>query len=350
MIAKLWLRLSGLLFLAGCASAETEIQVLCQRDGIGNYVIKWEMNPEAEGLMQLYVSDNPDMSQSTPAGSTAIRNGVTTYITDDNISRKYFRLLFDGAHERIAASRSLLMDSVQNFRDMGGYFSDRSRSTRWGKAYRSGAIRRLSERDRLRMNKLGIKTIIDLRTEDEVKASPAVYSGARVVHIPVAVDMEDIIGRIREGKVRKGDGSLFMQDVYLRFLSPDNAGAFARALQLFVDEDNYPILFHCSLGKDRTGFLAALLLAALDVPEEIILRDYMATNDFVDLKRYASRVQNMDTDAQEALTVLLSANETFLDLAFRKIKKEYGSVARYLEEEMQLTDKQKEKLKDILLF
>jgi protein-tyrosine phosphatase len=350
MIAKLCLRLSGLLFLAGCASPEPEIQLLCQRDGIGNYVIKWEMNPEADGLVELYVSDNPDMSQSLPAGSTPIHDGVTTYITGDNISRKYFRLLFDGAHERIVASRSLMMDSVQNFRDMGGYFSDRGRSTRWGKAYRSGEIGRLSERDRLRMNKLGIKTIIDLRTEDEVKASPVVYSGARVVHIPVAVDMEDIVKRIMEGRVRKGDGSLFMQDMYLRFIAPDKAQAFAQALQLFADENNYPVLFHCSLGKDRSGFLAALLLAALDVPEETIFNDYVATNDFIDLKRYAAQVQSMDTDAQEAMTVILSANETFLELALRKIKKEYGSVTQYLGEELQLTDKQREKLKDILLF
>lgn len=349
MIAKTWLRLSGIFFLTGCTPPEAEIQLLCQRDGIGNYVIKWEMNPEADGLVQLYVSEEPDMSPSSPAGCTAIHNGVMTYITDDNISRKYFRLLFDGAYERIVASRSLQMDSVQNFRDMGGYLSDR-KSTRWGKVYRSGEICRLSERDLLRLDNLKIKTIIDMRTTDEASLSPVIYSGARIVHIPVSVDTDDITRRIMEGRVRKGDGSLFMQDMYLQFIAPDKAQAFAQALQLFLDENNYPVLFHCSLGKDRTGFLASLLLSALDVPEETIFNDYVATNDFINLKRYASLVQGMDTDAQEAMTVILSANETFLDLVFRKIKKEYGSLAQYLRQEMQLTDKQKEKLKDILLF
>jgi protein-tyrosine phosphatase len=350
MSAKIWAKLSGILLLGGCASPEPEIQALCQRDGIGNYIIKWEMNPETEGLVKLYASDNPGMTPSTVAGYASIHDGVMTYITNDNISRKYFLLSFDEAYGRILSSRSLMMDSVQNFRDLGGYPSERTRSTRWGKVYRSGDISHLSERDILRLNRLNIKTVIDLRTAHEASLSPGAYSGARVVHIPVSVDMENIAGRIMEGRVRKGDGFLFMQDAYLRFLAPDNARAFAEALQIFLDEDNYPILFHCSQGKDRTGFLASLLLSALEVPEETIFDDYVATNDFIDLKRYASLVESMDSDAQEALTVILSANETFLDLVFRKIKKEYGSVAQYLAEEMQLTDKQREKLKDILLF
>ncbi|MDR2388515.1 MAG: tyrosine-protein phosphatase [Tannerellaceae bacterium] len=350
MRAKIWFGLGSVLFLAGCASHQPEIQVLCQRDGIGNYVIKWEMSPEAEGLMRLYVSDNPAMVQSLVVGYAPIRDGVMTYVTNDNISRKYFRLSFNETYERIVAARSLQMDSIQNFRDMGGYLSDRGLSTRWGKVYRSGDIHRLSERDTLRMNALGIKTIIDLRTEQEVSVSPPGYAGAQTVHIPISMNTSEIMSRIREGRVRKGDGSLFMQDLYLQFIAPDNARAFARALQLFLDEANYPILFHCSMGKDRTGFLAFLLLSALDVPEETILSDYVATNNFTDLSRYASLVQGLDTDAQEAMTMILSAHEAFLDPVFRRIKKEYASIGQYLSEEMQFTDKQKRKLKDILLF
>ncbi|MDR2809123.1 MAG: tyrosine-protein phosphatase [Tannerellaceae bacterium] len=350
MSAKIWLKLGSIFFLAGCISPEPDIQVLCQRDGIGNYVLKWEMSPETGGLMRLYVSDHSDMSQSMPAGYASVRDGVMTYVTNDNISRKYFRLSFDDTYERIVAARSLQMDSIRNFRDMGGYHSERAQSVRWGKVYRSGDIGRLSERDTLRLDKLRIKTIIDLRTEHEAAGLPDRYSGARVVHLPISVDMEDIMERIMGGQVRKGDGSLFMQDVYLQFMEPDNARAFAQALQLFLDEENYPILFHCSMGKDRTGFLASLLLSALDIPEETIFSDYVATNNYVDLTRYASLVQGLDTDAQEAMTIILSAHETFLDTVLRKIKKEYGSVNQYLSEEMQLTEKQRRKLKDILLF
>ncbi|MDR1919568.1 MAG: tyrosine-protein phosphatase [Tannerellaceae bacterium] len=326
-----------------------EIYTICQRDNIGNYIIKWETKPEMNGLIRLYVSDNPDMYQSAPVGYANIRDGVMTYITNDNISRKYFRLSFDNAYEQTLASRLVLMDSIENLRDMGGYLSSRGKATRWGKVFRSGDISRMSEWDTLRFNKLKIKTIIDLRTEREALASPLRYPGASIVHIPIYPDRDEIIGRIMEGRVRKGDASLFMQDLYLQYVK-DDAQAFAQAFELFLEEDNYPILFNCSQGKDRSGILAALLLAALDVPQDLIFSDYMATNDFIDLRRYADLVRGMDTDAQEAMTVILSANETFLDLAFRWMKKEYGSVGQYLTEGLQLTDKQKEKLKDILLF
>jgi protein-tyrosine phosphatase len=349
MVTKIWIISAGVFSLTGCASQMPEIYSLCQRDGIGNYVIKWETNPEIEGEMKLYVSDSPDMQGALSAGYADIRNGVITYITSDNISRKYFRLSFDNVYEQTVSSRIIPMDSVQNLRDMGGYLSSRGKFTRWGMVYRSGEIGRMSEWDTLRLNRLKIKTILDLRSLSEVMASPVSYTKAQVVHIPIESDVNDIVHRIREGKVRKGDGSLFMQDLYLQYIEA-NCREFAQALRFFLNEDNYPILFNCSLGKDRVGFLAALLLAALDVPEETILRDYVATNDYVDLKRYANLVQGLDTDAQEALTVILSANETFLNLVFRKIKKEYGSVNQYLSEEMKLTEKQKEKLKDILLF
>jgi protein-tyrosine phosphatase len=349
MVMKIWIISAGALSLMGCASQMPEIYSLCQRDGIGNYVIKWETNPEIDGEMKLYVSDSPDMQGASSAGYADIRNGVMTYITNDNISRKYFRLSFDDVYEQTVSSRLVLMDSVQNLRDMGGYLSSRGKFTRWGMIYRSGEIGRMSEWDTLRLNRLNIKTIIDLRSQSEAEASPVGYTKAQVVHIPIESDVSGIVNRIREGKMRKGDGSLFMQDLYLQYVTA-NSREFAQAFRFFLNENNYPILFNCSLGKDRTGYLAALLLAALDVPEETILRDYTATNDYLDLKRYAALVQGLDTDVQEALTVILSADETFLNLVFRKIKKEYGSMYQYLKEEMQLTDKQKEILKDILLF
>ncbi|MDR1356139.1 MAG: tyrosine-protein phosphatase [Tannerellaceae bacterium] len=349
MITKVCAISTVIFSLTGCASQTPEIYSLCQRDGIGNYIIKWETTPQMNGQMRLVVSDNPDMLQSLPAGYADIREGVMTYITNDNISRKYFSLSFDNTYEQIVASRLLTMDSVQNFRDMGGYISFRGRSTRWGKVFRSGAISRMSDRDMSRLDRLKIKTIIDLRSEQEVRDMPVNYPKAKVINLPVTSDTNDIFSRIMEGKVRKGDGSLFMQDLYLQYLTASRQ-AFAKALNLFLDEDNYPILFNCSMGKDRSGILAALLLAALDVPEETIFRDYMATNDYLDIRRYADLVKGMDTDIQEALTVILSADETFLDVVFRKIKKEYGSIPQYLDKEMQLTDKQREKLKDILLF
>jgi protein-tyrosine phosphatase len=342
----------GFVSLSACSLHTPEIQTLCLRDDIGNYIIKWETNPPLEGTMRLYVSDTPgNFDRSNPVSYINIGEGITRYVTDDNITRKYFLLSFNDKYAKMVASRFVPMDSVRNLRDLGGYASYRNKKEiRWGKVFRSGKIGALSVRDSVKLNKLEIKTIIDLRMEEERVASPAGYTKADIIHIPVSTGKwPGILARINEGRVRKGDGVVFMEDLYIQYVE-EGKEQFGRALAVFEDKDNYPIAISSSLGKDRVGFLAALLLAALDIPEEAILNDYLATNDFLDLNLFDARVQGLNSDAQQTLTVLLSANPAFLDLAFQKIKKEYGSVKEYLANELHFSERQQNKLKEILLF
>lgn len=344
--------LIGFVSLSACNMHTPEIQTLCLRDDIGNYIVKWETNPPLEGVVKLYVSDTPgQFGKSDPVGYADIREGITRYVTNDNITRKYFLLSFNDKYAEMVAARFVPMDSVLNFRDLGGYASYGGRKKiRWGKVFRSGKIGTLSPRDSIKLNKLEIKTIIDLRSEEEQAASPAGYTKAGLIHIPVSNGKWDgILARINEGRARKGDGVVFMQDLYIQYVEEEKE-QFARALAVFEEKDNYPIAISSSLGKDRAGFLTALLLAALDIPEESILNDYLATNDFLGLNRFNAKVRGLDPDAQQTLTVILGANPAFLDLAFRKIEKEYGSVKEYLTNELHFSERRQNKLKEILLF
>lgn len=348
----LFLLISTTLF-SGCTSMSApEIRSLCLRDDIGNYVVKWETDPHIDGTVKLYVSDNPEsFNTSTPAMSVNIDNGVATYITNDNISRKYFMLSFNDKFFQTVGSRSVAMDSVQNLRDIGGYFNKHNtKMTRWGQIFRSGELRALSNRDTCRINNLGIKTIIDLRDVNETTVAPEKYGKAKVISIPVPVrNMENIIARITEGTMRKGDAMLFMQDTYLHYIDLD-AEQFGKALKAFLDRDNYPILINCSMGKDRTGFLTAILLAAVGIPEETITRDYMISNDYINIPRLAYMARDLSSDSQESITVLLTANESLMDLVFRQIRKEYGSTDKYLTKALHLTEKERDELKDIVLY
>ncbi|MDR1202429.1 MAG: tyrosine-protein phosphatase [Tannerellaceae bacterium] len=352
MMIRFFFSLIGLVSLSACSSHTPEIQTICLRDDVGNYIIKWETNPPLKGTMKLYVSDTPGkFNKSNPVSYINIEEGITKYVTDDNITRKYFRLFFNDKYVKTVASRPVPMDSVLNFRDLGGYASYKNKKEiRWGKVFRSGKIDALSIRDSIKLNNLEIKTMIDLRSKEELTASPVGYTKANILHIPISNDkLSEIVARIDEGRVRKGDGIVFMQDLYIQYVNKDKE-QFAEALAVFEDKDNYPIVISSSLGKDRVGFLTALLLVALDIPEETILNDYLATNDFLDLNRFNARVQGLNSDAQETLTVILSANSTFLDLAFQRIRKEYGSVKEYLINELHFSEKQQNKLKEILLF
>lgn len=351
MLERILILFACVTLLGGCKSDTPEIRTLCLRDDIGNYIIKWETDPHMDGMLKMYVSDNPEtFDRSLPAGYANINDGVTTYITNDNITRKYFQLSFNDKCFQTVGSRAVTMDNVQNLRDIGGYFTPDKKMTHWGKVYRSGELSSVSEWDSIRLDNLHIKTIIDLRDTGEVTLKPSLYKHAKITCVPIPFqDLDLIKERLVEGRMRKGDGLLFMQDTYLRFITR-NSESFAKALRVFLNEENYPILVNCSLGKDRTGFLTAMLLTSLGIEEESVKKDYMASNEYIDISHLAYMARGFNTDAQETITVLVSVNETFLDLVFNKIKKEYGSIDKYLSKGLHLTDKDREKLKDILLY
>ncbi len=338
--------------LVGCSSNNPEIRTICLRDGIGNYIIKWETDPQIDGILKMYVSDNPEsFNKSLPAGYANINDGVFTYITNDNMSRKYFLLSFNDKYFKTVGARSVGMDSIQNVREIGGYGTAHNhKTTRWGQVYRSGQLSSLSEWDSIRLNNLHIKTVIDLRGNDEVAVNPLRYSNANVVRIPIPIkNMDNVVTRIQEDRMRKGDGTLFMQDTYLQYVT-DYSEQYAKALDVFLEKDNYPILISCSMGKDRTGYLTAMLLFALGVPEETIVKDYMASNENINIGHLAYMARDLSTNAQETITTLVTVNDGLIDLVLKRIRKDYGSVDKYLSKGLHLTDKKREALKDILLY
>ena len=139
--------------LSGCSSGRApEIRAICLRDDIGNYIIKWETDPHTYGVMKLYVSDTPNsFDMSRPCSYADINDGRVTYITNDNITRKYFLLSFNDKYYHTVGARSVQMDSVQNLRDIGGYFSEHGgRMTGWGKIFRSGELKALSRSGTIR--------------------------------------------------------------------------------------------------------------------------------------------------------------------------------------------------------
>lgn len=352
MIEKILTLFTSVIIFCGCSGKTPEISMVCLCDDIGNYIIKWETNPHMDGTLKMYVSDDPmNFNKSTPALYANLNHNVATFVTNDNITRKYFLASFNDKYYKIIGSRAIEMDSIQNFRDMGGYrTANQKHTTQWGKVFRSGQLSTIIPTDSLRLDKLGIKTIIDLRSREEATSFPICYSNANIVHIPVEVNRsERILERLKAGQIRKGDGVLFMQDMYLQFLTEDNK-EFSEAIHYFLDPDNYPVLFSCALGKDRAGFLGAMILAAIGVPEETILRDYTASNLYIDIPRLAYMAKGLNTDAQETFTTLLSTDESYMELLFQKIKKDYGSVDKYLTKCLNLTENEQDRLKELMLY
>jgi protein-tyrosine phosphatase len=321
------------------------------RDDIGNYVIKWEIFPQITGSVHMYVSDLPDyFEEETPVGIVGVDEGLTKYITVDNITRKYFLLTFDGKNKEIVGARKVDTDNVENFRDVGGYITKDGRTVKWGNLFRSGHLDAIHAIDMYRLENLGLKTIIDLRASQEKTKESNIFQTNNNQSISVKMgDAAHIKRQLQAGRIKTGDAFLYIQDEYLRFID-EKSEAYAQVLDQLLYTPNYPALIHCSLGIDRTGFCIALILSALGVPEETILKDYMMSNDHVNLNKAIPNARHYNTDIQEVITTLLTADEHYLGVALRKIKKEYGSVDEYLIKKLNFTTKKQERLKELMLY
>jgi protein-tyrosine phosphatase len=167
-------------------------------------------------------------------------------------------------------SRKLTFDGCFNFRDLGGYPTADGRLTRWRRLFRADGLSRLTDDDMAALAALGVVTVIDLRTDLEAATQgcfPPDLDGITYHHLPLTDTLPG------EEETPDWDRAAFVSDRYLSMLSEGRA-TVAAALRLLADPARHPAVFHCSVGKDRTGVLAALVLGFLRVPDEIIVEDY----------------------------------------------------------------------------
>ena len=167
--------------------------------------------------------------------------------------------------ETIAISKPIKMDGPHNFRDLGGYPAGKGKIRR-GCFFRSDGLTGLSQADRNWMMQRGITCVLDLRSKREMENTPDSLTPEFDYH---AISMSD---RMND----KEDGSEFpdcLSDLYIRILNT-HKHEFYTVVKTLVERKGKPAVFHCAVGKDRTGVTAMLLLLLAGVPEEIILQDY----------------------------------------------------------------------------
>ena len=133
-----------------------------------------------------------------------------------------------------------------------------------------------------------------------------------------------------------------MQQTYRDFVL-DNSPRFAEFFGQLLEHDA-PLVFHCTAGKDRTGFAAALLLEALGVARPVVVQDYLLTNDFYQMPK-----ANPAGLPQEVLNVLWRVQTNFLDAAFQTLETDYGDVAGYLSQALGVDVKAQARLAELYL-
>jgi protein-tyrosine phosphatase len=221
----------------------------------------------------------------------------------------------DGTQPRVVT-----LQGAANFRDLGGLTTGDGRLVRRGRIFRSDVLYKLTDEDMVVLNPLGIRTVIDLRSDHEVRnyaESPLKRAGLQHFHVPitdVTVDpavevslVDQYIGMLR--RIREGFGAVF--------------GHLAH--------DHYPLVINCFAGKDRTGITSALILGAVGVPAAEIAADYALSGENMRRLIQIHRATNVDFAELEIPPQWLEANPDTMLGMLGAIDEEWGSVRGYLE-------------------
>ncbi len=249
--------------------------------------------------------------------------------------------------------RKILLDGTSNTRELGGYKTEDGRSLKWGVLYRSDKLSELTDADQEYLLQLGIKRVIDFRSSEEKQNEPdQLPSTLKYIEMPIEADgaIRPKVEAILKGDLNEDVGAILVE-TNKEFIS-DFSGVYKGFIESLI-ENQEPTLFHCTAGKDRAGFAAALVLLAVGVPEKIVIEDYMKTNKYTEetIQDYINKINlySLGSVDAEILRPLLGVEERFIRAALDEIKQKYGNVENFIRDELKIRDESIIELKNFLL-
>lgn len=242
---------------------------------------------------------------------------------------------------------ALVLEGASNVRDLGGWPTADGRRVAFGRVFRSAALARLTDADCVALAGIGLRTVCDFRGNRERERAPSRLRGLdwlQVHALPIEPTVGGSLSDILATREATGEDVLsLLRRAYLAYVF-DCGHRYAAMFSLILEGDRLPLLFHCSAGKDRTGFAAALLLTALGVPWESVVEDYLATR----------RLWRSDAELARELPAavgekLLGVHPEILQAAFDAIRREFGGTDAYFARVLGLDAGRRERLRDLLL-
>ncbi|TDP89718.1 protein-tyrosine phosphatase [Leucobacter luti] len=257
-----------------------------------------------------------------------------------------------------AYKRTVSIASAPNLRDLGGIPIENGNIKR-GLLYRSASLSSLTDTDQGWFSTLGIGTVYDFRTAAEAVESPdRLPTGSDRISLDVLADASASIaasvGQLTTdpqafvASLTDGQAEHLFEDSYRDFVRMPSALTAYRSFFLsLIDEDRHgAALFHCTTGKDRTGWAAASLLTLLGVNEADVYDDYLQTNTDL-LPALEHVLQNAESHGveRETLMPVLGVRESYLAAAFEQMREQFGSINEYARDGLGLTSEQLHRLR-----
>lgn len=221
--------------------------------------------------------------------------------------------------------RTIPLEGCFNFRDLGGYTGRDGRRLRWRQLFRADGLHRLTAADLAQVGDLGVRTVIDLRTEGEVANRGRIDPDHPVAYYNLP--LLDVLPP--EGEMASWALPTYVGEHYLSMLG--STATIRRSLELLSDPASYPALFHCMAGKDRTGVLSALVLQLVGVSEDDIVADYVLSGPASERWLAWMRATQPQTVAQfgEDLPALLKAQPASMTIFLDLLRDRHGSADGY---------------------
>ena len=255
--------------------------------------------------------------------------------------------------------------SLPNLRDLGGWRTVDGRVVRSGLLFRSTDFSSLTDSDVAALESLGLRTVYDLRSVHERDAIPDpflpdvtevgldVLADAQmsipanigaVLADPAVVAQADKV--LAGGKAREMISGTYREMITL----PSATAAYSEFYRGLLGDAPSPILFHCTTGKDRTGWAAAAFLTLVGVGEDDVYRDYLLTNERLipALKHIFDGFAAAGGDPQ-LLVGVLGVDAGYLDAAFDEVRTRYGGIEGYFSEALGIGTREQDKIRERFL-
>jgi protein-tyrosine phosphatase len=227
-------------------------------------------------------------------------------------------------------SRYIIFENISNFRDIGGYRTRDGRTVAWRRLFRSGELRSMTHGDLAKLREeLGLVSIIDLRSSFEVKhRGKGLLEGADIKYCNIAFMTDDDPG----ANASRFAHCTNMGEFYLEMARQNDYGKrITEALEVIADSGNHPLVFHCAVGKDRTGMLAAVLLSLLGVADKDIIEDYALSEPYMD--ELLAKLRNNPGENGGVPPIpdyFWKASPESMALFLATLRRESGSIEKYL--------------------
>ncbi|MFE2927692.1 tyrosine-protein phosphatase [Streptomyces goshikiensis] len=312
----------------------TEATVTAGADG--SYTLTWN----AKGTARVAIKANGKVVAKGGAQGRAVVKGLPA------ADRQWFDFTPERGQRLRLADRLITLEGTVNFRDAGGYRTTGGQWVKMGEIYRSDALNKLTPNDLAKLQRLRVKTVFDLRMQDErTKDADKVPAGARYVVADVFAGSPafQTLPKSPDEAVKS------MIDAEKTMVSGDGGKkAYTRVFEGIGTDRDRSVLFHCTAGKDRTGWANATLLTALGVPQETVMADYLASNDY---RKAANEAILSHLPAAQAAVYkpLLDVRPAYLNSGYDEVKATYGTFDRYLKDGLGIDARELKELKRDLL-